>query len=75
MFGNKIMKSAKNIMATENNVPGGTSGTILENLDIKLEQKLDCFIVNAGSNDHERIFFTKQRSYEKNKKFVSKIQK
>ena len=37
MFGNKIMKSAKNIMATENNVPGGTSGTILENLDIKLE--------------------------------------
>ena len=29
MFGNKIMKSNKNIMITENIVPDGTSETIL----------------------------------------------
>ena len=41
MFGN----NTKNIKVTENNVPGSTSETILENLDIKLKYELDCFIV------------------------------
>ena len=41
MFGN----NTKNIKVTENKVPGSTSETILENLDIKLKYELDCFIV------------------------------
>ena len=45
----KVM--SKNYIVKVNNIPGGTSATILENIDQLVKTKPDCLIVHAGTND------------------------
>ena len=42
---------SKNYRVKVNNFPGGTSATILENIDQLVKSKPDCLIVHAGTND------------------------
>ena len=42
---------SKNYKVKVNNFSGGTSSTILENIDQLLKSKLDCLIVHTGAND------------------------
>ena len=42
---------SKNYRTKVNNFPGGTSVTILENIDQLVKNKPDCLIVHAGTND------------------------
>ena len=42
---------SKNYRVKVNNFPGGTSATILENIDQLAKSKPDCLIVHAGKND------------------------
>ena len=42
---------SKNYRVKVNNFPGGTSATILENIDQFVKSKPDCLIVHAGTND------------------------
>ena len=42
---------SKNHTVKINNFPGGTSETVLENIDETLKSKPDCLIVHAGTND------------------------
>ena len=41
---------SKNYRVKVNNFPGGTSATILENIDQLVKSKPDCLIVHAGTN-------------------------
>ena len=41
----------KNHRVQVNNFPGGTSATILENIDQLVKSKPDCLTVHAGTND------------------------
>ena len=41
----------KNYRVKVNNLPAGTSATILENIDQLVKSKPDCLIVHAGTND------------------------
>ena len=45
----KVM--SKNYIVKVNNIPGGTSATILENIDQLVKTKPACLIVHAGTND------------------------
>ena len=45
----KVM--SKNYGVKVNNFPGGTSATVLENIDQLVKSKPDCLIVHAGIND------------------------
>ena len=42
---------SRNHRVKVNNFPGGTSETILENIDEIIKNKPDCFIIHAGTND------------------------
>ena len=42
---------SRNHRVKVNNFPGGTSETILENIDEIIKNKLDCLIIHAGTND------------------------
>ena len=42
---------SKNYRVKVNNFPGGTSATILENIDQLVKSKPDCQIVHAGTNN------------------------
>ena len=42
---------SKNYRVKVNNFPGGTSATILENIDQLVKSKPDYLIVHAGTND------------------------
>ena len=42
---------SKNYRVNVNNFPGGTSATILENIDQLVKSKPDSLIVHAGTND------------------------
>ena len=41
----------KNHNGKVNNFPGGTSTTVLENLDNLVLNKPDCVVIHAGTND------------------------
>ena len=42
---------SRNHRVKVNNFPGGTSETILENIDEIVKNKPDCLIIHAGTND------------------------
>ena len=46
-----------------NNFPGGTSTTVLENLDNLVLNKPDCVVIHAGTNDltNGKISYINQR--------------
>ena len=62
---------SKNYRAKANNFPGGTSATILENIDQLVTSKPNCLIVHAGTND----LANRSNLLNKAKKIVKQVKK
>ena len=62
---------SKNHRIKVNNFAGGTSATILENIDQLVLSKLDCLIVHAGIND----LANETNLLNQAKKIVNKVKK
>ena len=68
-YTRKVMP--KNHRIKVNNFPGGTSTTILENIDQLIKSKLDCLIVHAGTNN----LANRTKLQIKRKKVVKQVKK